>query len=153
MEQIVERTAGILEVELEESVSNRIALSARATPRIANRLVRAVRDFAQVKDEPKITFDRVIETLESLGVDDRGLDKTDREILKAIIEKFAGGPVGLSTLAAATSEEEQTLEDMYEPYLLQQGYLQRTPKGRTVTQLAYELLGLPIPTDVQQGLF
>lgn len=153
MEQIVERTAGILEVELEESVSNRIALSARATPRIANRLVRAVRDFAQVNDEPKISYDRVIETLESLGVDDRGLDKTDREILKAIIEKFAGGPVGLSTLAAATSEEEQTLEDMYEPYLLQQGYLQRTPKGRTVTQLAYELLGLPIPTDVQRGLF
>lgn len=153
MEQIVERTAGILEVKLEESVSNRIALSARATPRVANRLVRAIRDFAQVNDEPLISLKRVNETLDSLGVDDRGLDKTDREILKAIIEKFAGGPVGLGTLSAATSEEEQTLEDMYEPYLLQQGYLQRTPKGRVVTQLSYELLGLPIPTDVQQGLF
>ncbi len=153
MEQIVERTAGILEVKLDESVSNRIALSARATPRVANRLVRAIRDFAQVNDEPLISLKRVNKTLDSLGVDDRGLDKTDREILKAIIEKFGGGPVGLSTLAAATSEEEQTLEDMYEPYLLQQGYLQRTPKGRTVTQLAYELLGLPVPTDVQQGLF
>ncbi len=153
MEQIVERTSGILEVKLDEGTSERIAKSSRSTPRVANRLVRAIRDFAQVNNESQITIGRVSETLESLGIDERGLDRTDREILKIIIENYSGGPVGLSTLAAALSEEEQTLEDMYEPYLLQQGFLQRTPKGRTVTKLAYEFLEITLPIDVQQGLF
>jgi len=153
MQQIVERSAGILEIDMDKDAAERIAQSCRATPRVGNRLVRAVRDFAQVNEEPCVTVKRVCETLDSLGVDDRGLDRTDRAILMAIIEKFDGGPVGLSTLAAATSEEEQTLEDMYEPYLLQEGFLQRTPKGRTVTRLSYELLGLAIPDSVQGQMF
>ncbi|HAI98364.1 TPA: Holliday junction branch migration DNA helicase RuvB [Candidatus Peribacteria bacterium] len=153
MEQIVERTARILAVECEAGVAQSIAGCARATPRIANRLVRAVRDFAQVAGEKRVTAARVHETLQSLGVDERGLDALDRQILRTIIEKFGGGPVGLSTIAAATSEEEQTIEDMYEPYLLQQGYLQRTPKGRTVTKSAFDLLGLKVPESVQKQMF
>ena len=152
MEQIVERTAGLLEVELEEGAAHLIAKSCRATPRVANRLVRSVRDFAQVSDENIVSKDRVSVTLGKLGVDDKGLDHTDREILRAIIEKFGGGPVGLSTLAAATAEEPDTLEDVYEPYLMQCGYLQRTAKGRVVTQRSYELLGIPLEEDAQLQL-
>ena len=153
MEQIVERTADILSVSMEEGAAHIVAKSCRATPRVANRLVRSVRDFAQVSDEKIITKNRVKDTMKKLGIDDRGLDRTDREILRAIIEKFAGGPVGLSTLAAATAEEADTVEDVYEPYLMQCGYLQRTSKGRVVTQLAYELLGVSLPRDAQRGLF
>lgn len=153
MEQIVLRAAKILNVPLEDGAADLLGNSARATPRIANRLVRAVRDFAQVGGEGRISMERVRSTLEALGIDDRGLDRTDRAILQAIIGKFGGGPVGLSTLAAATAEEEETLEDVYEPYLLQQGYLQRTPKGRTVTPLAYGLLGISIPESAQKNLF
>ena len=153
MEQIIGRSAKILTVKLDNGAAQRIAQSSRATPRVANRLVRSIRDFAQVAEEPCISVDRVCETLDSLGVDEQGLDRTDRLILQTIIEKFSGGPVGLSTLAAATSEEEQTLEDMYEPYLLQQGFLQRTPKGRTVTKLTFDLLGLDIPEDIQRRMF
>jgi Holliday junction DNA helicase RuvB len=153
MEQIVLRSSRILAVSLEDGVADLIGVSSRATPRVANRLVRAVRDFAQVEGEKQVSLARVRSTLEALGIDDRGLDRTDRAILAAIIEKFGGGPVGLSTLAAATAEEEETLEDVYEPYLLQQGYLQRTPKGRVATQLAYRLLGLSIPEAVQKNLF
>ncbi len=146
MEQIVERTGGILDVSLEEGASRLVAQSCRSTPRVANRLVRSIRDFAQVSDESVISKDRVKDTLHKLGVDDRGLDRTDREILRTIIEKFAGGPVGLSTLAAATAEEADTLEDVYEPYLMQCGYLQRTSKGRVVTELAYDLLDVAVFT-------
>jgi Holliday junction DNA helicase RuvB len=153
MEQIVLRTARILAVELADGVADLIGSSARSTPRIGNRLVRAVRDFAQVEGESRISLERVHTTLESLGIDDRGLDRTDRAILQAIIGKFGGGPVGLSTLAAVTAEEEETLEDVYEPYLLQQGYLQRTPKGRVATRLAYSLLGMSMPESVQKNLF
>jgi len=153
MEQIVERTSGILEITLEKDSAQRIAQSSRATPRIANRLVRAIRDFAQVNEEESVSIKRVCDTLNSLGVDNQGLDKTDRMILEAIIEKFGGGPVGLSTLSAATGEEEQTLEDMYEPYLMQQGFLKRTAKGRVATASAYELLGFQAPVDVQRGMF
>jgi len=134
-------------------VSRCISGSCRATPRVANRLVRAVRDFAQVKDEATITLDRVRTTLESLGIDDVGLDRTDRLLLQSVIEKFNGGPVGLSTLAAVTAEEEETIEGVYEPFLMQQGYLQRTPKGRMATQLAYDLLGFDMPAQVQKQLF
>lgn len=153
MEQIVERSAGILEMNLEQGVAGHIAGCCRATPRIANRLVRAVRDFAQVENESCISAARTASTLESLGIDARGLDSTDREILNSIIEKFGGGPVGLSTLATVIAEEEDTLEDMYEPYLIQQGYLQRTPKGRIATQLTYEALNLQAPEDAQSPLF
>lgn len=142
MQQIITRTAGLLEIKLAEPVPALLAGCCRATPRIANRLVRSVRDFAQVHNEPIVTAERTETTLEALHIDKQGLDATDRLILDTIITKFAGGPVGLSTLAAATAEETETLEDVYEPYLLQQGLLQRTPKGRTVTPAAYEVLGL-----------
>jgi len=153
MQQIVERSARILGTSIEEEAAAHIAKCCRATPRVSNRLVRAIRDFAQVKKEPTVTLARVRETLDALGVDDCGLDRTDRAVLQAMVEKFGGGPVGLSTLAAATSEEEQTLEDMVEPYLLQQGYIQRTPKGRTVTRRTFELLGMDIPESMQQQMF
>jgi len=153
MEKIVERTARILAIALESGVSHCIAGCCRATPRVANRLVRAVRDFAQVEDEVTITLDRVRTTLTSLGIDDVGLDRTDRLLLRSVIEKFNGGPVGLSTLAAVTAEEEETIEGVYEPYLMQQGYLQRTPKGRMATRLAYDLLGVDMPEQVQRQMF
>ncbi len=153
MEQIVERTAGILDVSLSEGVARRLACCCRATPRVANRLVRAVRDFAQVQGEQVISDERLHETLEALGIDDAGLDRTDRLILQTIAEKFAGGPVGLSTLSAALSEEGETLEDVYEPYLLQQGYLQRTANGRTLTDHAYKILGLTIESETQAKMF
>ncbi|MFH0770443.1 MAG: Holliday junction branch migration DNA helicase RuvB [Candidatus Peregrinibacteria bacterium] len=153
MEQIVERSSRILATPCEKGVAHLLACSARATPRIANRLIRAVRDFAQVAGEEQVTLQRVTETMRALGIDARGLDDTDRLILSTIIEKFNGGPVGLSTLAAATAEEEDTLEDVYEPYLLQQGYIQRTPKGRTVTRLAFELLGMKVPEEIQKQMF
>lgn len=153
MEQIVERSAKILNVEFEEDAAQIIAMSARATPRVANRFVRSIRDFAEVHDETTISTARVRSTMAALGVDQNGLDATDRMILSTIIDKFAGGPVGLSTLAAATAEEQETLEDVYEPYLLQCGYLHRTPKGRVVTERAYDLLGLTIPESVQRNLF
>lgn len=153
MEHIVERSGKIMQVDFEEGAAHIIAKSSRATPRVANRFVRAIRDFASVENEPRISVDRVRATMEALGVDANGLDATDRMILETIIQKFRGGPVGLSTLAAATAEEQETLEDVYEPYLMQCGYLQRTQKGRTVTERAYELLGLAIPDDVQRNLF
>jgi len=153
MEQIVDRSAGILSISMEEKAVERVARCCRATPRVANRLVRAVRDFAQVAGDKKVTFDRVHDTLARLGVDEQGLDRTDRLILTSIVEKFNGGPVGLSTLAAATGEEEQTLEDMVEPYLLQQGYLQRTSKGRIITKLACDLLNMDLPEGVQAKMF
>tara|TARA_Y100000310_G_scaffold175693_1_gene175744 strand:- start:523 stop:1569 length:1047 start_codon:yes stop_codon:yes gene_type:complete len=153
MEQIVERTAGILDVQMEEGAAHLVAKSCRSTPRIANRLVRSIRDFAQVSNETSVSKDRVETTLSKLGIDNKGLDHTDREILRTIIEKFSGGPVGISTLAAATAEESDTLEDVYEPYLMQCGYLQRTAKGRTVTQLGYELLGVALSEDAQRALF
>ena len=149
MERIIERSAGILKVELEEGVADYLSGCCRATPRVANRLVRAVRDFAQVQNEKRISHERALSTLVSLGIDERGLDETDREILRSLVEKFGGGPVGLSTLATTIAEEEDTLEDVYEPYLIQQGYLQRTSKGRMVTPLTYEALNLRSPDPLQ----
>ncbi|HRH93774.1 MAG TPA: Holliday junction branch migration DNA helicase RuvB [Candidatus Peribacteria bacterium] len=152
MQLIVERASRLLDVPMDADAAHRIAVASRATPRIANRLVRSVRDFAQVNDETAIRMPRVEHTLKALGIDDKGLDANDRVILSALIERFAGGPVGLSTLAAATAEEEETLEDVYEPYLMQCGYLQRTPKGRVATKLAYELLGIAMP-ETNSALF
>jgi len=153
LKKIVLRTSRILEVPVEPDAAALIANASRATPRISNRLVRAVRDFAQVNNEPKITAIRVSATLTSLGIDKRGLDNTDRLILLSIIEKFGGGPVGLGALAAVLSDEQETLEDVYEPYLLQCGYLQRTPKGRVATKMAYELLGMQLPERSGPSLF
>lgn len=152
MQQIVERSAGILGVRLEERAAHRIAKASRATPRIANRLVRAMRDFAQVREEGTVTEECVVETLHSLDIDDDGLDAVDRLLLEIILDRFGGGPVGLTTLAAILAEETETIEDVYEPYLLQQGYLERTPKGRVVTSRAYALFGRQAPKRQQQRL-
>ncbi len=136
--KIVYRSAAILGIEIEGKAAEEIGKRARGTPRIANRLLKRVRDYAQVKGNGKITLELANKALEMLEVDHLGLDMVDRNILITIIEKFAGGPVGLDTLAASTGEERNTIEDVYEPFLLQLGFLQRTPKGRIVTKLAYE---------------
>lgn len=143
--QIVKRTADILEVGIEEEAAFEIARRSRGTPRIANRLLRRVRDFAQVRGDGTITFALAQEALELLQVDRLGLDHIDHKLLKAIMEKFMGGPVGLDTIAATIGEEAQTIEDVYEPYLLQIGFLQRTSRGRIVTSLAYEHFGMEVP--------
>lgn len=152
MQQIVSRSADILGTSLDERAALMIAGAARATPRIGNRLTRAVRDFAQVRGESSINSEAVQRTLDSLDVDPEGLDATDRQLLNAIIDMFSGGPVGLSTLAAVLSEEEETIEDMYEPFLMQQGFIQRTPKGRMATKKAYEKMGKQMPDNGQTSL-
>jgi Holliday junction DNA helicase RuvB len=143
--RIVRRSAGILDVEIEPKGEYAIAERARGTPRVANRLLKRVRDFAEVRGEGVVTGAIAGEALELLEVDRGGLDRHDRAILDAIATKFSGGPVGLSTLAAAVDEEEDTIEDVYEPYLLQQGLLKRTPRGRVITERGFEHLGLPVP--------
>lgn len=147
LEQIVLRTADVLEVEIERGAAVEIAGRSRGTPRIANRLLRRVRDYAQVKGDGTITYEMAKEALESLQVDRLGLDHIDHKLLKGIIEKFRGGPVGLETIAATIGEETATIEDVYEPYLLQIGFLQRTPRGRVVTELAYHHFNLEVPPD------
>ena len=142
LKRIVERSAGILEVEIDPRGAFEIASRSRGTPRIANRLLRRVRDYAQVKADGIITREVADEALSRLEVDKLGLDALDRRMLRAIIEFYNGGPVGLDTLAATINEEAVTLEDMYEPYLLQMGFLTRTPRGRCVTRRAYEHLGI-----------
>ncbi len=142
IEKIIQRSAKILGIEMETSASKRLAQSARRTPRVANRLLRRVRDFAHVHDHEKINMEMVEATLEILGVDHLGLDATDRKLLLTLAEKFKGGPVGLSTLSAATNEEEDTLTDIYEPFLIQIGFLERTPRGRLLTENVYNHLGL-----------
>ena len=142
LKRIVERSAGILNVEIDPRGAYEIASRSRGTPRIANRLLRRVRDFAQVKADGVITREVADEALSRLEVDKLGLDALDRRMLRAIIELYNGGPVGLDTLAATINEESVTLEDMYEPYLLQMGFLTRTPRGRCVTRRAYEHLGI-----------
>ena len=142
IEKIIQRSSKILGIEMETSASKRLAQSARRTPRVANRLLRRVRDFAHVHDHEKINMEMVEATLEILGVDHLGLDATDRKLLLTLAEKFKGGPVGLSTLSAATNEEEDTLTDIYEPFLIQIGFLERTPRGRLLTENVYNHLGL-----------
>lgn len=150
---IVQRAAGVLGVELSGEGAAEIARRARGTPRIANRLLKRVRDYAQVRADGVITGQVAREALAMLDVDDLGLDRTDRALLLAIIEKFDGGPVGVETLAAATGEEVETIEDVYEPYLMQLGYLERTPRGRKATGLAYHHLGRSSAAPAQRGLF
>ncbi len=145
LEQVVRRSAGILGVEVAAEAAREIARRSRGTPRIANRWLKRVRDFAQVKHDGRVTLAVAREALAALEVDDAGLDAVDRTLLLAITEKFSGGPVGLETLAAATSEDAETIEDVYEPFLLQEGYLKRTPRGRVATERAYRHLGLAIP--------
>ncbi len=141
MEKIVQRSALILGTEVEEGGVKELARRARGTPRVANRLLRRVRDYAQVRAEGVATQEVTKEALEKLEVDVIGLDEVDHRVLRAIIERFDGGPVGLETIAAAISEEADTIMDVYEPYLLQLGFLERTPRGRIATRLAYEHLG------------
>lgn len=142
LQQIIHRSARILQVTIEELGAMEIARRSRGTPRIANRLLRRVRDYAQVKAKGIITQEVADKALKMLEVDDLGLDQMDRKLLLTIIEKFDGGPVGLETLAAAIGEEKDTLEDVYEPFLIQLGYLDRTPRGRKATRLAYQHFGL-----------
>jgi Holliday junction DNA helicase RuvB len=147
--RIVGRSAGILEVEIDDDGARTIAARSRGTPRVANRLLKRVRDFAEVRGAGTIDAVVAAEALELLEVDGAGLDRLDRDILRTICEKFEGGPVGLSTLAVAVAEEPDTIEDVYEPYLLQQGFLKRTPRGRVATGAAFEHLGLERPAGAQ----
>ena len=142
LKQIILRSAGVLQVEIDEKGAEEIARRSRGTPRLANRLLKRVRDFAQVRYDGVISEQVAVTALDLLAVDRLGLDQNDRSILLTIIEKFDGGPVGLDTLAAATGEDSNTLEDVYEPYLIQNGLLNRTPRGRMATPAAYRHLGL-----------
>jgi Holliday junction DNA helicase RuvB len=142
---ILNRSAKILNIDMEEGGAEEIAKRCRGTPRIANRLLRRARDFAEVRAGGKITSDVAKEALSMLGVDDNGLDEVDRNLMLALLDKYGGGPVGVGTLAAALSEEEDAIEEMYEPYLMQIGMIDRTPRGRVATQRAYEYFGRELP--------
>ena len=144
LKKIVTRSAEVLDIEIDDEGALEIAGRSRGTPRIANRLLKRVRDFAQVKYEGKITGDVAKDALDMLDVDKKGLDLTDRKMLLAMIEKFGGGPVGVDTLAVYIGEEAETIEDVYEPYLIQLGYIQRTPRGRIVTKSGYKHFGINI---------
>ncbi len=150
METIVHRSAGILGVPIDEAGVREIARRARGTPRVANRLLKRVRDYAQVRADGAITAHIARDALAMLEVDDLGLDDVDRKVLTTIIKKYNGGPVGLDTIAASISEESDTIMDVYEPYLLQLGFLDRTPRGRVATRGAYEHLGLKYPEKTEQ---
>ncbi|HET9593421.1 MAG TPA: Holliday junction DNA helicase RuvB C-terminal domain-containing protein, partial [Solirubrobacterales bacterium] len=141
----IERSAGILGVDVDAGGAATIAARSRGTPRVANRLLKRVRDFAEVKGSGRIGTEVAAAALAMLEVDEGGLDRSDRALLETIASKFGGGPVGLSTLAIAIGEEQDTIEDVLEPYLLQQGLLKRTPRGRVLTQRAWDHLGIPAP--------
>lgn len=155
--QIISRSARILNVEIDEDGASEIARRSRGTPRVANRLLRRSRDYAQVRASGVIDYDVAMNAMTMLDVDELGLDDVDRRILLAIVEKFEGGPVGVDTLSAATSEESDTIMDVYEPYLIQLGFLQRTPRGRMATRRAYEHLNIQLPAEAspnpQRSLF
>jgi Holliday junction DNA helicase RuvB len=153
---IIERSAELLRVATDEESLTELALRARGTPRVANRLLKRVRDFCQVRGSGRIDIEITRHTLDSLGIDEKGLEGLDRDILRLIIERFGGGPVGIDTIAAAIGEERVTIEDVYEPYLIQTGYLHRTQKGRVVSRDAYLHLGLKAPdtpTNAQISIF
>ena len=147
LRQIVHRSSDVLSTKIDESGAVEIALRSRGTPRVANRLLRRVRDFAQVYRDGLITKEIADKALSILSVDNKGLDDLDRQILTTMIRFYNGGPVGLSTIAANIGEEMETIEDMYEPYLLQLGFLQRTPRGRVATPMAYDHLGISYDTE------
>ena len=153
LKTIILRAAALLGIEIVEEASLELARRARGTPRIANRLLKRCRDFADMETSGVITLPLIEKSLEKMRIDLEGLDKMDRIILEAIIEKFDGGPVGLSTLAASVSEEKDTIEDVYEPFLMLKGFLQRTPRGRMATERAYQHLGISTPPKKQETLF
>ncbi len=148
IQQVIERSAKILDTSIDSEAATRLSLSARQTPRIANRLLRRMRDFATVNDQETIQLPLVREALTKMGIDEKGLDEMDRRLLNTMIDKFQGKPVGLSTLSAAIHEEAPTIEDIYEPYLLKQGFIERTPRGRLVTSRGYQHLGLEAPAEL-----
>ena len=150
--QIVVRSARLLNVEIEEHGAHEIARRSRGTPRIANNLLRRVRDYAQVRHDGRITADVADKALAMLEIDENGLDEMDKRILEAVIAKFGGGPVGVNSLAVAVGEEPDTIEEVYEPYLIMEGYLNRTSQGRVATELSYKKLGLKPPAGNQQRL-
>ena len=152
LQHIVLRSARLLSVDIEEKGASEIARRSRGTPRIANNLLRRVRDYAQVKHEGRVTADVADKALAMLEIDENGLDEMDKRILESVIVKFGGGPVGLSSLAVAVGEEPDTLEEVYEPYLIMEGYLKRTPQGRVATELSYKKLGLRQTKGNQQNL-
>ncbi|WP_437673266.1 Holliday junction branch migration DNA helicase RuvB [Sorangium sp. So ce131] len=153
LERIVQRSAGLIDVPIDAGGAREIAARARGTPRVANRLLRRVRDFAEVLGDGAITQAIARKTAERLEIDAAGLDEMDRRLLRVIVDHYDGGPVGIDTLAAALSEPRDTIEDVYEPFLLQQGFLGRTPRGRIATRRAYEHLGLSAPAAKQGDLF
>jgi Holliday junction DNA helicase RuvB len=155
LRKIVQRSAKLLDIPISDDGAFEISGRSRGTPRVANRLLRRVRDYAQVEAQGVITQEVAKGALNMLGVDGRGLDKMDRHIMLTIIQKFNGGPIGLDTLSAAVSEEKDTLEDVYEPFLIQMGYIKRTPRGRVATQLAYNHFGIPMEErdPLQKRLF
>lgn len=151
LQKIIARSARILEIPISEDGASEIARRSRGTPRIANRILRRVRDFAQVEAEGVITLEVAMHGLRMLDVDDQGLDKMDRHIMLTIIEKFNGGPVGLDTLSAAVCEEKDTIEDVYEPFLIQQGFIKRTPRGRVATKTAYLHFKINVKDETDNG--
>ncbi len=152
LRKIVQRSAGLLQTTIDSVAASEIARRSRGTPRIANRLLRRVRDFAQIQGDGTVTTEVVASSMERLEVDEKGFDHMDRKLLLAIMDKFEGGPVGLETLAAALNEEKDTIEDVYEPFLIQEGFLDRTPRGRQATRLAYEHFGRKRPVSSQERL-
>jgi Holliday junction DNA helicase RuvB len=152
LRRIVNRSAGLLAISVEQDAADEIARRSRGTPRIANRLLRRVRDFTQVAGNGAITAAAVVSAMKRLEVDEKGFDEMDRRLLLTIIDKFEGGPVGLETLAAALGEEKDTLEDVYEPFLIQEGFLDRTPRGRMATKLCFEYFGKTRPASAQERL-
>jgi Holliday junction DNA helicase RuvB len=153
LEKIVLRSANLLEVEIEKAGALEIARRSRGTPRIANNLIRRVRDYAQVRHDGRITAGVADRALAMLEIDENGLDEMDKRILETIIGKFGGGPVGVNSLAVAVGEEPDTIEEVYEPYLIMEGFLNRTPQGRVATELSYKKLGLKTPAGNQQKFF
>mgnify|MGYP000013172726 CR=1 FL=1 len=149
--KVITRAARIFDIKIEQDAASELARRTRGTPRIANNLLRRCRDFAMIKGNGIITIEIVRMTLESLGVDSAGLDEMDKRLLKSIIEKYGGGPVGLKTLSASIGEEIGTIEEVYEPFLIQQGFLQITPGGRTATQAAYQYFGIDTPKTLNNG--
>jgi Holliday junction DNA helicase RuvB len=151
LEEIVTRSAGILSITIEDTGANEIAKRSRGTPRIANRLLKRVRDFAQVRTNSQVLTREIANSaLQLFEVDHRGLDAMDRRLLLTLIDKFDGGPAGIETLSSSLSEERDTLEDVYEPFLLQEGFLQRTPRGRVATRMAFEHLGRTYHDNIRQ---
>ncbi len=149
---IIKRSAGILDVNIDDEGANELAKRSRGTPRVANRILRRTRDFAEVKADGKITNKVAKGALSQMGIDENGLDDMDRKILSILVEKFNGGPVGLNSLSVAIGEESQTIEDVYEPYLIKEGFLQRTPRGRIAENKTFNYLNIK-KTDIQKGLF